>query len=171
MKLCQERNTAWSVGAPSPTESSIDALLGQPVLRFGWVDASPQCGRDWLMSSCDIVFSQHLAGIAAAIDALVAFTEEAPDEEASQLDGLLRERVQSHMHVPGALGSRAASLDHKMAVWVHGLSLETRGEAQLRVYLASFVSNCTDLGTEVGMTEYPNMDINDIDLHSQRPAA
>jgi hypothetical protein len=72
---------------------------------------------------------------------------------------LLEKGVRRHTNVPGAIGSRAASLANKMAVLMHSWLLQTLTVERLRCYLASHVSLTTDFGTESKMADTPNMEL------------
>ena len=69
-----------------------------------------------------------------------------------------------HMNVPVVLGSRATDLTNKAAALVHVLRLETGTAESLNALFAAAVSFMTDMGVEVGLANFPKIDLSQLCL-------
>ena len=129
-------------------------------IRYGWADASPQSGRDWLLAKAHICPTQQLVSAMAAANQLALNSPPAPatrsllpDAEEARLE---RELDQFHEHVcvPMALGSGYTSIADKASALLHSHTLESPTINSLSHVLGSYVSYTTDLGTEVGLPAF-----------------
>ena len=134
-----------------------------PSLRFVWSDASPKIGRDWLLSREVAVLAHDLDDVIAAADALSTHSQailhkhfQDPLELGfrEKCNQVLVRAVQSHMHIPVAIGSKAAGVEQKVGAFLHSISAECGKEECLTEYLSSTVSHTTDLGTEVKLADF-----------------
>ena len=78
-----------------------------------------------------------------------------PQSRASKCRSLTRQVVASwsyHCMAPGALGSKAGSLEHKCSTLLHSLSLESQSTAETVQRLDALISMTTDMGVEMGLT-------------------
>ena len=150
-------------------------VLKEPLLIYMWADSSPQGGHDWLLSHMHYVVGSstaELLQLAAAVDALASRPTawNAVDGVPVPDDILLEERAgapmglgrltwqifcafRHHCPLPGALGSRAGSLQHKCATLLHALRLECHDDDHLESMLDRVISITTDMGTEIRLTE------------------
>jgi hypothetical protein len=179
--------SSTTAAAPAPSRSTLQRLaltvdaasmlherhlrsLEPMIACYGWADASPQGGREWLLSK--IVFcrgsSLSMAALMHHAHVLHKGARNMPDVDAgsgsegelaevgvaARNDALLalRSNLQKRTLPPTALGLRQTNLAHKCAALVHAVALETGGgfDAVDDVF-ASFVSFTTDFGTEVGI--------------------
>jgi hypothetical protein len=177
------------------------------VFRFGWADSSPQHQRDWLLCSHDWIYEHDVEAAAAAVDALVAerreeesrrAAAEGSDEEDDddvyegdvhqqhqdrwqKLNQVLWDSLHRHDHPPAALGQCATSIAHKVAALCLMWGLEVP-IAFFTVFLHSFCAFTTDMGTELGVSEFqlesaqalmpfwmrPVVVVSDVDVDDQR---
>ena len=152
------------------------------VFRFGWADSSPQHQRDWLLCSHDWIYEHDLEAAAAAVDALVAERREEERKQAEaggsddreeeddddvyegdehqqhrdrwqKLNQVLWDSLHRHDHPPAALGQCATSIAHKVAALCHMWGLEVPSDF-FTGFLHSFRAFATDMGTELGISEF-----------------
>ena len=71
----------------------------------------------------------------------------------SQWSVLVLESFDFHCVVPGTLGAKAASLQHKVSTVLHGLSLECPTLESVQMLVAGQVSMTTDMGVELGLSD------------------
>ena len=150
-------------------------------------DSSPQGHENWQLSEVHTIYEP--VALANIIDELLALNDEEDmmlqienetrhiDDELgsvgvegleascarSQRKGELLHRLltgtQRHMLPPSALGMRKASLPHKVSSIVHSLQLELWTTRDLREYLETIMNVTTDLGTEKGVGDVPDLDV------------
>ena len=136
---------------------------------YGWADASPQGGRDWLLikvvthrrepgdrsrpSMADLLRQATMLTVPA--DTSATGLTAAEQEARAAAVRVLRENFTARVLPPTALGLKRANLAHKAAALVHSFALETEQSiAHLDAELASLVSFTTDLGVESGIPDF-----------------
>ena len=62
--------------------------------------------------------------------------------------------VRLHIHVPTAVGQRAADVAHKCSALAHSVGVECASESDLKLWFRGVVSWCTDMGTEMGQVDF-----------------
>ncbi len=122
-------------------------------LHYLFADASPQGGRDWLMSRQVEIDRSHLVEVWEAAMALER-QEEPHTATTDACNCILTERVSLHLHAPVALGLGQMSVSHKCAALLHAMFLETPSWNALKTTLSNVVSVTTDMGTELSMPDF-----------------
>ena len=142
-------------------------FTSQRFVFFLWADASPQAGNDWLLSVVQMVQQDKLQECLKAAHALwesvheIALAVEASNiarlSEAAHARAkaahLLRSHLVLHRQVPTAIGSGAASLDHKARLLVHKFLVESPSPRAAADLLSCVRAVCVDLGTEFGLPD------------------
>lgn len=141
---------------------------------FYWADASPQGGFDWLIIQYVAIRDADLPHFIDAFSTVVGFASEMTtlleaDEFADQQEAIESvmcrwSDVQAkaklmcaiHTQVPISIGTRAATVEHKLRALLHGIFLETHPPHTVSVprMCSQVCSFTTDLGTEAGFSDY-----------------
>jgi hypothetical protein len=151
-------------------EKSSDLFAALDVVRIWWIDSSPQGGVDWLVMTTLEARTQDLVDIllcrremASLVEAYGLGNELTMKARAryTDLDSSLRSKLCQHRWPLTALGTGAGSsgLAHKAACWLHAVHLESAGALSLRWVFASSLSACVDLGTESGLGQAIDIDL------------
>ena len=140
---------------------------------FCWADSSPQLGADWLLSIYDFIFADQVVGAWEAANQLstsvnrfkLLFDAEdgASLESMETLQSLVRERVAArkllaqqlrrHRQMPMALGSSAATLEHKTKALALKFAHEAHSLTSLEQIAGRVYSLTVDMGTEACISE------------------
>ena len=155
-------------------------------LRFGWADASPQHGRDWLVASYDCIDEKDVLPASRAVDALIAeriargmrresMGQQVDDDadnvlgEAEEFGMELREElvemqssltlaIRRHDHPPVALGKGCHALSDKASALMYCWCLELSSLEDVCDFQNSFRAFTTDMGAEMGVAEFRHID-------------
>ncbi len=134
------------------------------------LDASPQGGRNWLLTEYTLLLHPR---VLSAVEAWRTLSQRAArksvhDDDASavpELEAALTSCVYSHVLPIGALGSGRASLAHKFGVLVQQIRLECADWSGVRHFCNAVVAVTSDFGTESLITDIPNIDVEDLFPH------
>lgn len=157
-----------------PTKSTISrALLSVEVAmmmhtrlhihdmcRFGWADSSEKGGYDLLLSAHDEIRRCDLVRVYRAVNVLCRQVkaqeqgEEIDEDIFSSNFSILFDGISRRNDIPVALGKGCTKLVHKCSALVHKWWFLTGSEATLLQYRQSYMSFCTDLGTEVSTGDF-----------------
>ena len=158
---------------------SLIKSCGGFLVRTLLSDSSPQRKYDWLMSEVHTFSGSVILDIIQIVWELSLLRQaQCPDRQRAlqhRLDGLLEQRTgheawappccDTHLCVPVAIGSRRASLIHKIHGLLHSLLLENSLFSGLRKFLQSVRSVTTDFGVEHGFAESRNIRLHDLFSH------
>ena len=155
---------------PSPPPRRTPALT-----FFAWCDSSPMGGRNWLLSHMHILRvsdKDDMLQLLRAIKTLVDTSEKIEDncivddddiidegdenrlrDSRAQLSLFVLQGFDYHCIVPGTLGTKAATLEHKTSTLLHGLALECPSLCGVQGLISGMVSLTTDMGVELGIAE------------------
>ena len=134
----------------------------QPPVLYVWADSSPQSGREWFMSMSACCSRESLT---VTFDAVNKLSRSRPDvadhweaeeldfEEFLRLNGVLKQNLFHHKHIPVAMGSGKTRLEDKASCLLHATAFECEGRPGLEQQLQRMVSWTTDLGTEVQLPQ------------------
>ena len=146
------------------------------VNRYLLADSSPQVGRNWLwvmeitiersviihlcISACRLatavadVVQQYRAAAQNDGDGDDALLQElAGDWQMAEDCCFLQEHVHAFTHIPVALGGREAGAVQEARALCHALALEHPSREALGEVLGQIYGCCTDMGTELGLSE------------------
>lgn len=70
------------------------------------------------------------------------------------LCSLLVQELQVHVHIPCSLGLGSTDIAHKVACLAHSVGVETESAHDMVWYMKGVTSWCTDMGTELGTTQF-----------------
>ena len=111
-------------------------------------DSSPQFGRDWFILQYDIINGEKFNDM---FDVMLAWqcTDHA-DFDTNFADALSawESGVMNHIAVPTGIGSRRATLAHKLHNLLHSLALELGSWKQVRRFCEKTIAVVTDHGVE-----------------------
>ena len=146
----------------------VDHRSDTEMIRYGMADSSPQGQHDWLLSCFDEIKVEAVTPVFRAVHELVKESkireaEGGIDQEQSVRNHrTLHEGFRRTNSLPQALASGATSLTHKVGRLVYGWSLGRRAEnfmdSTLKFTL-SFFGYCTDMGTELGISQFNVSDV------------
>ena len=143
----------------------MERQLRQPRVRFGWQDATLQ-KTDWMMSKYKWVANEDLVDVVDAQDQLLKHRSalRRGDDSDSEVDEPFIDRVKhnkfisAHVH-EHLLTPASIALGHHQAADIAAITLHQHGivsqsMSHLRSQLDEFISNTTDLGTEVKNADF-----------------
>ena len=115
-------------------------------------DSSPQAARDWVLTECRLLTKDGAIKVFRAVQLLFE-TKDQPDPtvDRAALFAIVDEGCARHMYPPGAVGSRRASLLHKLHVVLHVMRLELGSWAAVKAWASEVFSFTTDAGVEKGL--------------------
>lgn len=135
------------------------AALGDAGL-FLQVDASPQFGRDWLITVCTFTPRSQLLQLSewlAELYSLVSPPDVADDDvpepallRRKELAARVSDVMQHHVLPAGGLGSGRASLLHKVHCFLHCMALSFGSWDNVFVACSKVIAFTVDQGTEAG---------------------
>lgn len=131
-------------------------------VRFGGADSSPQLGSNWLLSSCYYIEKTQIIDTFHSIQRMIldcqnraALKGKWEQDDVSVKDhNQLCMRLRKEHHIPVAMGNAAESTGNKCAALLHKWCLCVRQISTLQKYRDSFMSFCSDMGTELGIGEF-----------------
>eukprot|EP00435_Cladocopium_sp_Y103_P050317 s774_g15.t1 len=131
-------------------------------VRFGGADSSPQLGSNWLLSSCYYIEKGKLIETFHSVQRMIRDCQSraAVGGKWEQDDGSVKDHKQLCMclrkehHIPVAMGNAAESTGNKCAALLHKWCLCVQRLSTLQKYRDSFMSFCSDMGTELGIGEF-----------------
>lgn len=132
-------------------------------VRFGGADASPQGGKNWLLSSFWYCERSKLPDIFRAINRMILDCRsrladvqlEFEQTEQSIADHFfVVSNFRLEHDIPAALGNRAESVSHKVSAMLHKWGMRAGDRLSLSRFRRTFFSFCTDLGTELGFGDF-----------------
>ena len=179
----QMMKSAPSGGRISESQVRVDAALSLlwrerlaehvgPV--YLWLDSSPQCGHDWLLSMFDMVAQSEVAKTAHAVRRLQQTVAEfqlawRADADPDALASIVQERldcgrvvqanIRRHRQVPVSLGSSASSVEHKCRAIAHKFMNESTSLATCRRTMRQVVCTVADMGTEMAVSNAQGGDV------------
>ena len=122
-------------------------------LRYGWADSSQVGKTDWFISKHVVVLTEDSMAAAAAARELTRTRPDLVDHDDKQrrqeLSQLLFHALRVHTHVPHNLGLGSTGIEHKVASLLFACYLECGSFPGLVELMSSFVSFCSDMGTEL----------------------
>ena len=131
---------------------------------FAKLDASPQAGLELLASEVDVVAACDLVSVADAVAVWEMTGWSSEYGKHPSRDPLGRDRPEfgrfianafrRHLRPLQVLGSKRATLEHKVMAWLSSFRLETASTNSLVQDLHRVVSFCTDMGTELGVADF-----------------
>lgn len=130
------------------------------VCRFGWADSSEKGGYDLLLSAHDEVFRCNLVGLFRAARSLCQHRKDSEQgREVDEADStrnltVLFDGITRRNDIPVALGKGCTKLHHKCSALVHKWWFLSGSEPFLLQHRQSYMSFCTDLGTEVSTGDF-----------------
>ena len=139
------------------------ANTAKTVLRYDMADSSTQCSRDWLMCRYDRIFLEDLGELVVAANSLIALNDRArllgPDavdqRDHARLLSVLRRGIVKFYCTPIALGRGHTSLADKASALVFCWAVLLGGDMpSLQRFLSSFVAMTSDMGVEMGLSDF-----------------
>ena len=131
-------------------------------VRFGGADSSPQLGSNWLLSSCFYIEKNKLIDVFHSVQRMILDCHKRTElkdfweqDDVSMADHkVLCMGLRKEHHIPVAMGNAAESTGNKCAALLHKWALCVRSMSALGKYRDSFMSFCSDMGTELGIGEF-----------------
>eukprot|EP00974_Lingulodinium_polyedra_P011030 1061659-Lingulodinium_polyedra.AAC.1 len=146
--------TGWIVvQSEDPASRLLGSASGDLVLVM--VDASPQGGRDWLLSSLTIVKCEDLGAVFRAKLKCIRSCSSGDVEGARSAMAFLESSVHARQLIPTAVGSKRSTLAHKMHAFLHAVLLMTRSPTAACSLVRNICAFTTDLGTERLFSRFP----------------
>lgn len=153
----------------------FDDDSGDAPIRYGFADASPQGKRNWLIMRLQTVRESQ---VLAVVDATYRLASDAASrygqgddypllEDADsavnriELAEIIFENVRTQTLPPVALGLGKSSVVDKCASFLYAVFLEA-GWSRLANVLDSICSFTTDMGAELGMNEFANVNFDSL---------
>ena len=143
-------------------DGELASMLCAKHFRYLLTDASPQGGKEWLMTEYTFVAAAGVEAMSDAVNTLSLADAEAGRAALEEANRCVLASVDQHFMPPAGLGKLAMSLLHKCNAILHQVKLETDSEAALRDFLMSIVSFTTDQGIELSLGELPQLDLTHI---------
>ena len=146
-------------------DERLAIIMNVPCFHYLKTDASPQGGREWLLSMSVSVHPTSLISLHEAVVGLHNTDREAVESDPSahvEVQGwedCIRRSVSEHIFPPVGLGKLALSVHHKLNCILWQLRLEVSGLEDLADYMCGTVSISTDQGAEIGLAEAPSIDL------------
>ena len=136
-----------------------------PSARYGWADSSAVAKSDWLISKHQTVPESRCPDLWQSWADLVHSTTADNDNEQEALDAAVASRrkaltqelmagVRVHTQPPQALALGLTALESKLAALLYSFFLEVGSMKGLKMFLSTFVSFTTDMGTEMGTASF-----------------
>ena len=140
---------------------------GQKQVITFQIDSSPQAGFNWLLSSYCRLSLDDLPEMVLLVQQLsqgeIAGSADMNRAERMTAFQALTDRLQSpfdtHFLPPAALGSGAEDLSQKMHALIWSCALECDSPQALREFLSAIISVTSDFGTEIGIADFANVDL------------
>ena len=132
-------------------DGELASMLCAKHFRYLLTDASPQGGKEWLMTEYTFVAAAGVEAMSDAVNTLSLADAEAGRAALEEANRCVLASVDQHFMPPAVLGKLAMSLLHKCNAILHQVKLETDSEAALRDFLMSIVSFTTDQGIELSL--------------------
>ena len=133
----------------------------EPCVRFAGADSSPQHGFNWLLSSSFYVPKRMVTSLFYAVQRMerdagcrMAGESWQQDEQSRKDHALLLAHLRLEHDIPVALGHSAESVAHKCAALLHKWALRVGSREALREFTSTFFSMCSDMGTELGVSQF-----------------
>ena len=122
------------------------------VVPFLLCDSSPQANKDWVLAECRLLTKEVAIKVFRAVQLLFETKDESdPTVDRAALFAIVDEGCARHMYPPGAVGSRRASLLHKLHAVLHSMRLEMGSWAAVKAWASEVFSFTTDAGVEKGL--------------------
>ena len=141
-----------------PASQPPGQLASQPVRQpslvvpFLLCDSSPQANKDWVLAECRLLTKEVAIKVFRAVQLLFETKDESdPTVDRAALFAIVDEGCARHMYPPGAVGSRRASLLHKLHAVLHSMRLEMGSWAAVKAWASEVFSFTTDAGVEKGL--------------------
>jgi hypothetical protein len=151
-------------------------------VRFGGSDSSPQCGFDFLLSSCDFISEENVRPLFQRVLRMIEECEtrkqagDTYEQSAESADdhAFLRKHLRKEDFTLAALGNQASSVPHKCSALLDRFWLRCASQFHLSEYRRSFFSFCSDMGTEINVAGFRINEVQElllpwlqtVDLHS-----
>ena len=126
-----------------------------PAIRYGWADSSGTAKSDWLMSKTQPIPEAQVRNLFSASKEVIG----CEDETKHGVFGKLLDAVRVCSNVPQALGMGYTKIEYKVAALAFAYFLEIGTMLALMIYLQSFVSFTSDMGTEMGTASFWYSDV------------
>ena len=139
--------------------------------RYGFMDSSPLGGYDWMWCKHTMMDCGEPGGLLsffhkvkkAHFALLQAFGEMEQEELQRDLAAVAEEApFLQHTHLPICMGSGFSGVAHKMAGLLQCFCLERPKQEDLVAFINGFVSFTTDMGTEIGLSNFKGNSLRDL---------
>ena len=150
---------------------------GEKWVHYGFADSSTHGHRDWFIVRVISILESKLAVVMDAVRELVSLAAQVRSDEGSDDDypeltedmsaqrircaDVIHENMTSSISPPVALGVGHTKLEDKAAALLYAVFLEC-GWAFLAFFLNAFASFTTDMGVELGLNDFSNLDFNQL---------
>ena len=168
-------DVGWMMYKRSLYDSARKA--GEKWVHYGFADSSTHGHRDWFIVRVISILESKLAVVMDAVRELVSLAAQVRPDEGSDDDypeltedmsarrircaDVIHENMTSSISPPVALGIGHTKLQDKAAALLYTFFLEC-GWAHLVFFLNAFASFTTDMGVELGLNDFSNLDFNQL---------
>ena len=129
-------------------------LLSSKHVFFSYMtDASPMMGRDWLIQQYDVIDLARIPDMFGDMEVVAKANADgvAGDDTTKTWQAALM----PHVCIPTGIGSKRATLPHKLHNVLHALRLELGSWDNVKLFAEKMVAITTDCGTEAGIVSVP----------------
>ena len=133
-------------------------MWGEPIAVRLYIlcDSSPQAGRDWVMTEYKMLSTEHAVAVFEAVKQLFQIKKGESTgckPEGAESFNTIDAGCSSHMFPPGAVGSRRASLLHKLHAVLHSMRMDLGSWNEVKDFCDDIVAFTTDAGVESGLAK------------------